>query len=75
MPAQQSLLMSRSPAEERGSLGGKLAVYRGLVAFPAPIIGGFLYQALGFQAPILASLVATIITVVMIVKLLPEAPD
>ncbi len=74
VPAQQSLLMARSPAGERGSLGGKLAVYRGLVAFPAPIIGGFLYQTLGYQAPILASLLVAAVTVVMIVKLLPAAP-
>ena len=73
VPAQQSLLMARSPAGERGSLGGKLAVYRGLVAFPAPIVGGFLYQTLGYQAPILASLAAAAVTVVMIVKLLPAA--
>ncbi|MDA4123289.1 MAG: MFS transporter [Thaumarchaeota archaeon] len=75
VPAQQSLVMTRSPAGERGSLGGKLAVYRGLVAFPAPIIGGFLYQTLGFRAPILASLAATVITIVMIIKLLPATPD
>ena len=74
VPAQQSLLMARSPPGERGSLGGKLAVYRGLVAFPAPILGGFLYETLGFQAPILASLAAAMVTVVMIVKLLPAAP-
>ena len=73
VPAQQSLLMARSPAGERGSLGGKLAVYRGLVAFPAPIVGGFLYQTLGYQAPIFASLAAAAVTVVMIVKLLPAA--
>jgi MFS family permease len=72
VPAQQSLLMARSPPGERGSLGGKLAVYRGLVAFPAPILGGFLYQTLGYQAPIIASLVAAVVTVVMIVKLLPD---
>jgi len=74
VPAQQSLLMARSPAGERGSLGGKLAVYRGLVAFPAPILGGFLYQTLGFRAPLVASLAAAVVTVVMIAKLLPEAP-
>lgn len=74
VPAQQSLLMARSPARERGSLGGKLAVYRGLVAFPAPILGGFLYQALGFRAPIIASFVAAVVTTIMIFKLLPQAP-
>lgn len=72
VPAQQSLLMARSPARERGSLGGKLAVYRGLVAFPAPILGGFLYQALGYRAPLIASLVAAVACTIMIVKLLPN---
>jgi DHA1 family multidrug resistance protein-like MFS transporter len=75
VPAQQSLLMARSPANERGSVGGQLAVYRGLVAFPAPILGGLLYQALGFRAPIIASLVAAVVTTVMILKLLPQPRD
>ncbi len=74
VPAQQSLLMARSPARERGSIGGKLAVYRGLVAFPGPILGGILYQTLGYRAPIIASLVAAVVTTIMIVKLLPQAP-
>jgi DHA1 family multidrug resistance protein-like MFS transporter len=75
VPAQQSLIMARSPAGERGSIGGQLAVYRGLVAFPAPVLGGFLYQTLGFRAPMVASLVAALVCVVMIVKLLPRAPE
>jgi MFS transporter, DHA1 family, multidrug resistance protein len=74
VPAQQSLLMARSPARERGSIGGKLAVYRGLVAFPGPILGGFLYETLGYRAPIVASLVAAMVTTIMIVKLLPQVP-
>ncbi len=72
VPAQQSMLMTHSPPGERGSTGGKLAAFRGLVAFPAPIIGGFLYQSFGFRAPLLASLAGTIVTTWMIVKFLPE---
>jgi len=75
VPAQQSLLMARSPARERGSIGGQLAVYRGLVAFPAPVLGGFLYQTLGFRAPMVASFFAALVCVVMIVKLLPRRPE
>jgi DHA1 family multidrug resistance protein-like MFS transporter len=74
VPAQQSLLMARSPARERGSIGGKLAIYRGLVAFPGPILGGFLYETLGYRAPIIASFVAAVVTTIMIVKLLPQKP-
>jgi len=73
VPAQQSLLMARSPEGERGSIGGKLAIYRGLVAFPAPILGGFLYQTLGFQAPLIASFIAAAVCTVMILKLLPSS--
>jgi len=75
VPAQQSFLMARSPPRERGSIGGQLAVYRGLVAFPAPILGGFLYQALGYRAPLIASFIAAAVCVVMIVKILPKAPS
>jgi len=72
VPGVQSLMMIHSPPGERGSVGGKIAAFRGLVAFPAPIIGGFLYQSLGFEAPVIASLVGTVVCVAMMVKFIPE---
>jgi len=72
VPAQQSLLMAHAPPEERGSLGGKLAAFRGLVAFPAPIIGGVLYDAFGYHAPVTASLLGIVVALIMIFRLLPE---
>ncbi|MDG6902937.1 MAG: MFS transporter [Nitrososphaerota archaeon] len=71
VPGVQSLLMTHSPPGERGSVGGKVAAFRGLVAFPAPIIGGFLYQGLGYEAPLLASLIGTIVCVAMMVRFIP----
>ena len=65
------MLMTHSPTGERGSIGGKVAAFRGLVAFPAPIIGGFLYQNFGYEAPILASFVGTVVCVLMILRFLP----
>lgn len=73
VPGVQSMLMASSPPRERGSIGGKVAAFRGLVAFPAPILGGLLYQSVGYQAPMLASFVGAVITVVMIWRLIPEA--
>jgi DHA1 family multidrug resistance protein-like MFS transporter len=75
VPAVQSLLMANSPEHERGGIGGKVAAVRGLFAFPAPIIGGLLFQDFGYEAPIVASAVGTAITVVVILRYVPNRPD
>jgi len=72
VPAQQSMLMALAPPEERGALAGKLAAFRGLIAFPAPILGGFLFDTLGYHAPVTLSLVGIVIALSMIVRLLPD---
>jgi MFS family permease len=74
VPGVQSLMMTHSPPGERGSVGGKVAAFRGLVAFPAPIIGGFLYQGFGYEAPVIASFVATLVTLAFMAKYLPDRP-
>jgi MFS family permease len=73
VPGVQSILMANSPAKERGGIGGKVAAVRGLVAFPAPILGGFLYQSFGYEAPIVASVIGTVMAVVMILRFVPDA--
>jgi MFS family permease len=75
VPGVQSLVMTNSPEHERGGIGGKVAAVRGLVAFPAPILGGFLYQSLGYEAPIIASAAGTAITVVLLLKYVPERSE
>ncbi|MDG6953676.1 MAG: MFS transporter [Nitrososphaerota archaeon] len=74
VPGVSSLLMTHAPPKTRGGVGGKVAAFRGLVAFPAPIIGGFLYQYLGYDAPIFASLVGTLVCVALMFRFLPERP-
>ncbi|MCL4355958.1 MAG: MFS transporter [Nitrososphaerota archaeon] len=74
VPGVSSLLMTHSPPKTRGGVGGKVAAFRGLVAFPAPIVGGFLYQYLGYEAPIAASLVGTVVCVALMFRYLPEHP-
>ena len=72
VPALSSLIMTAAPADERGSMSGKLAAFRGLVGFPAPIIGGLLYNSFGYYVPVSLSLVGETITTVAILKLLPR---
>ena len=74
VPAVSSLLMRAAPVEERGSIGGKLAAFRGLLAAPAPIIGGVLSGAYGYQLPVAIGLVGEALTVVAILKLIPSDP-
>lgn len=74
VPGVSSLLMTHSPPKTRGGVGGKVAAFRGLVAFPAPIIGGFLFQYLGYEAPIMASLLGAVVCVALMFRYLPERP-
>jgi MFS family permease len=72
LPALQSMLMNLAPPEERGSLGGRLAAFRGIVAFPASIIGGILFDTFGYYLPIAVSLAGMILAMIMIIKFLPS---
>ena len=38
-----------------------------MIAFPAPFLGGLLYEQFGFQAPLLANLVGVLIAMVLII--------
>lgn len=73
VPAVSSMLMAAAPVEERGSIGGKLAAFRGLIAFPAPILGALIYDAYGYYVPVALSAVGISVTVVAILRLLPES--
>ncbi len=72
LPSLSSLLMAAAPVEERGSVAGKLAAFRGLVGAPAPFIGGVLFAAFGYYLPVTLSLIGESITVVALLKLLPR---
>lgn len=72
VPALQSFLMTNAPPEERGSVGGKLAAVRGLIASPAPIIGSYLFNSYGYYLPVTLGLIGEAFTTLAILKLLPK---
>jgi len=72
VPAIKTFLANSVSEEERAEALGKLAAFRGLVAFPAPYLGGILYDALGFAAPIMAGLVGVVFTLVLIFLLVHD---
>jgi len=65
-PALNTYISNAVPEEERGRVFGDLNGLMGLTSFPAPILGAFLYEAYGFQAPILASLAPALAAIVLL---------
>jgi MFS family permease len=74
VPAQQVMLANSISERGLGEALGRLAAFQGLVGFPAPFIGGLLYDAFGFRAPLLAGLAGIIVTTVMLAVLVEEPP-
>ena len=72
VPAQMTMLANSTSESEIGESMGRLAAFQGLIGFPAPFIGGLLYDAFGFQAPLLASLVGVAVATTMLAVLVKE---
>jgi MFS family permease len=53
VPAERAFLAENVSKERRAEAMGRLQAFRGILGFPAPYIGGLLYDALGFQIPLL----------------------
>ena len=72
VPAIAALLADSVPMEKRGEAMGRLQAFRGVFAFPAPYIGGMLFDAYGFKAPIFTNLIGAIIAFILICLLVRE---
>lgn len=72
VPAQQVLLANSVPPKQLGEAMGRLSAFRGLIGFPAPYLGGLLYDRFGFRAPILANLVGVVMALVTILLAVKE---
>jgi YNFM family putative membrane transporter len=66
IPAFQAYISDAVPEEERARHIGDLNALGGLIAFPAPFIGGVLFDAWGFDAPMLTSLILVAITLLVL---------
>lgn len=69
IPAYQAYISDAVPEKERARHIGDLNALRGLIAFPAPLVGGILYDTWGFDAPMLMSLILVAITLMVLTKI------
>jgi MFS family permease len=72
IPAQRVMLANSISQRGFGEALGRLAAFQALLGFPAPFIGGLLYDTFGYQAPFLASIVGILVTTVLLVVLVRE---
>ncbi len=72
IPAIAALLADSVPMEKRGQAMGRLQAFRGIFSFPSPYVGGLLFEAYGFKAPIIANLIGAIIALFLIYLLVRE---
>jgi MFS family permease len=65
VPSYLSWISNSVPEEQRAQEIGRLGAFRGLLSFPAPYVGGLLFEAFGFAGPILANLLGGALVVVL----------
>jgi len=53
---------------------GSFSTFRGLIGLPAPIIGGILFDTLGFDVPILLNLVLAFVDGIVILVWVKDRP-
>jgi DHA1 family multidrug resistance protein-like MFS transporter len=61
VPAIPAFLADNISQKRRGEAMGRLQAFTGLLAFPAPFIGGWLYDQWGFSVPLLSNLLVSFV--------------
>ena len=72
VPTITAFLADNVPKERRAEAMGRLQACTGVLAFPAPYIGGMLYNALGFRGPLFFTLLGAVVTFTLISILVRE---
>lgn len=72
MPAEQAWIAKNVDPGERAQAIGSYAAFRGLLSFPAPFIGGLLFDAYGFDVPMIINLVIALVDIVLILALVED---
>jgi len=67
-PARNAYLSNAVEDSERARFFGSLNGLKGIVSFPAPIIGAFLYQSFGLRGNVSVSLGLSLLVLLLSVK-------
>ena len=73
VPAVLAWLSDHVPDERRAEEMGRLSAFRGLLSFPAPYIGGLVFERWGFRAPVMISMMGALSVALVLWRFVPEA--
>ena len=68
-PAHNAYLSNVVEESERGHFFGSLNGLKGILCFPASLIGAYLYESFGFSGIFTASLVISLLTLVFALRI------
>jgi MFS family permease len=71
-PSYNSFLAKAVPVQERGSLYGSINGLRGIIVFPASLVGAYLFEGFGLQGTFTASIVVSSLALIMAFRLKNE---
>jgi MFS family permease len=71
-PAEQAWIAINVDPDKRAQAIGSYSTFRGLASLPAPFIGGILFDAYGFDVPMLLNLVLAFVDAVLILVLVKD---
>jgi DHA1 family tetracycline resistance protein-like MFS transporter len=66
VPAFLSWIVNSVPEDQRAQEIGRLGAFRGLLGFPAPYVGGLLFEAMGYAGPIVANLLGAALAMLLL---------
>ncbi len=72
MPAFTAWIANVVPQNQRAEETGRIGAFRGLLSFPAPYVGGLLYEAFGFRGPIWANLIGAALVIPLLLVFVKE---
>jgi len=73
VPARNVYVTQAVEPARRAEIFGRLSAFGGVLAFPAPFIGGYLYDNLGFYAPFIGNLVFALVTLALLIFFVPDS--
>jgi len=71
-PAEQAWIAINVDPDKRATAIASYSTFRGLASLPAPFIGGLLFDAYGFDVPMLANLVLAFVDGILILVLVKD---
>nr|MBC7244709.1 MFS transporter [Chloroflexota bacterium] len=71
-PAFTAWIANSVPERQRAEEIGRLGTFRGLLSFPAPYVGGLIYEAFGFRGPILGNLIGAAVAMILLLAFVRE---